>query len=283
MTARAPLLVRCAAAGALVLTVLWGCSTAAARQGDWSAELLPAPSFPDAPPSAPTRNQGPRLERVSSKPNEIIDEDAWFARNNLPRPERDPGSLPEYIPRQFRDATLVRAFLGGDSLFLLYGKDFGDLRVLMAADPATYAFKYGYDFQRWQSPQGGTGDFTNQRVIWAVEKDGILYVSHGHNTYAKESQGRNAYLTAIDPKKDEILWRSAPLVANARTFLVLGDLIVSGYGFTAEPDFLYLIDRKTGEVAGRHPLKTGPEQILLRDGLLYVRCYDTDEVFRVRP
>lgn len=276
---------RCAVAGALAMFLLSG-SPAAAGAGDWSAKLLPAPSFPETPPSVPTRSQGPRLEPVSSKPNEIVDEDAWFTRNGLPRPERDPGSLPEEIPRQFRDAALVRAFTGGDSLFLLYGKDFSDLRYLMAADPKTFAFKYGYDFQRWQYPPnetpGNAGEFTNQRVIWAVEKDGILYVSHGHSTYAKDSRGRNAYLTAIDPKTDKILWRSLPLVANARTFLVLEDLIVSGYGFTAEPDFLYLIDRKTGEVAGRHPLKTGPEVILFQDGQVFVRCYNTDDVFRVR-
>jgi hypothetical protein len=266
----------------VLLIVLLGAPASAAGAGDWSAKLLPAPSFPEAPPSAPARSQGPRLERVSSKPNEITDQDAWFTRNGLPRPERDPGSLPEDIPRQFRDATLVRAFTGGDSLFLLYGKDFGDLRYLMAANPKTFAFKYGYDFQRWEHPPEEFGDFTNQRVLWAVEEDGTLYVSHGHSTYAKDSRGRNAYLTAINPKTDEILWRSPSLVANANTFVVLGDLIVSGYGFTAEPDFLYLIDRKTGQVTGRHPVKTGPEQILLKDDQIFVRCYNTDEVFRVR-
>ena len=277
--------IRRAAPGLLTvfLLLLPGAPTAAAGAGDWSAKLLPAPPFPEAPPSAPSRSQGPRLEPVSSRPNEIVDEDAWFTRNGLPRPERDPGSLPEDVPRQFRDATLVRAFTGGDSLFLLYGKDFGDLRYLMAADPKTFAFKYGYDFQRWEHPPEEAGEFTNQRVLWAVEEGGTLYVSHGHSTYAKESRGRNAYLTAIDPKKDEILWRSPPLVANANTFVVLGDLIVSGYGFTAEPDFLYLIDRKKGEVVARQPVKSGPEQIVLRDRLLYVRCYNTDEVFRVRP
>jgi hypothetical protein len=155
---------------ALALLFLWGAPAVAA--GDWSAKLLPAPSFPETPPSAATRSGGPRLERVSSKPNEITDEDAWFAQNNLQRPERDPGSLPESVPRQFRDASLVRAFQGGESLFLLYGKDFGDLRYLMAADPETYAFKYGYDFQRWQYPQDEAEEFTSQRVIWAVEKDG---------------------------------------------------------------------------------------------------------------
>lgn len=266
----------------LAVFLLAGAPAAAAGAGDWSAKLLPAPSFPDAPPSAPARSQGPRLERVSSKPNEIVDEDAWFERNRLQRPERDPGSLSEDIPRQFRDATLVRAFTGGDSLFLLYGKDFGDLRYLMAADPKTLAFKYGYDFQRWEHPPDERDEFTNQRVLWAVEKDGILYVSHGHSTYAKESRGRNAYLTAIDPKKDEILWRSPSLVANASTFVVLDDVIVSGYGFTAEPDFLYLIDRKKGEVVARQPVKTGPEVILFQEGQIFVRCYNTDEVFRVR-
>lgn len=265
----------------LPLLLLCGACATAEAAGDWSAKLLPAPAFPEAPPSAPKPGK-PALEPVSSKPNEIIDEEAWLSRNGLERPERDPASLPESVPRQFRDASLVRAFAGGDSLFLLYGKDFGDLRYLMAADPQTHAFKYGYDFQRWTHPPEEDGEFTGQHVIWAVEKDGILYVSHGHSTYAKDSRGRNAYLTAIDPKKDEVLWRSRPLVANARTFLVLGDRIVSGYGFTAEPDFLYLIDRKTGEVAERHPLKTGPEQILLKDGLVYVRCYNTDDVFRVR-
>jgi hypothetical protein len=271
-----------ATVGSFALILLGG-APAAAGVGDWSAKLSPAPPFPKAPPSAPASGKGPRLERVSSQPNEIVDQDAWFVRNGLPRPERDPGSLPESVPRQFRDASLVRAFVGGDRLFLLYGKDFGDLRYLMAADPETYAFCYGYDFQRWQHPPEEAGEFTGQRVLWAVEEGGTLYVAHGHSTYAKDSQGRNAYLSAIDPKTDEILWRSPPLVANAGTFLVLGDVIVSGYGFTAEPDFLYLIDRKTGAVQERSSLKTGPETILWKDGQIFVRSYDTDSVFRLRP
>jgi hypothetical protein len=273
----------CAAAGLLALAVLGGAAApVAAGEGGWSAKLLPAPPFPGAPPSAQALPQGPRLERVSTRANEIVDEDAWFAKNGLPRPALDPGSLPESVPRAFRDAVLVRAFVGGDRLFLLYGKDAGDLRYLMAADPKTHAFQYGYDFQCWQHPPGETGEFTTQGVIWAVEEGGILYVSHGHPTYAKDSGGRNAYVTAIDPKSDKILWRSAPLVANARNFLVLEDRLVTGYGFTAEPDFLYLLDEKTGAVAARQPLKTGPEILLQKDGLVYIRCYDTDDVYRVR-
>lgn len=250
----------------------------------WNIEVLPVPPFPAEPPSAPARGQGPVLEQVSSRPNEITDVREWFESNALELPERGPAPLPHSVPRQLRDSLLVRAFEGGDSLFLLYGQTEVDARYLVAADPRTYAFRYGYDLQGWRNPPDLEGNLlTLQEVIWAVEEDGVLYVSLGHRTYAKESGGRNAYVTAVDPRTDRILWRSRPLVASARNFLVLGDLILAGYGFTAEPDFLYLLDRATGEVVGRHPVKSAPEHILPKDGLLYVRCYNTDDVFRLRP
>ena len=80
---------------------------------------------------------------------------------------------------------------------------------------------------------------------------GILYVETAHPTYAKSSYGRNAYVSAIDVKKRKLLWRSPALVANAAHFVLLNDTIVSGYGFTAEPDYLYALDRATGKVKGR--------------------------------
>ena len=280
---REALVRRRARAAALCLALaLAAALSAAARADDWNARPLLAPPFPQAAPSAPARSRGARLERVSTRANEIVDEDAWFAKNALPHPELDPGSLPESVPRQFRDAPLRGAFVGGDRLFLVYGRDGGDLRYLMAADPKSFAFAYGFDFLRWRYPPGEEGEFTRQSVIWAVEAGGTLYVSHGHSTYAKESGGRNAYVTAIDPRSGDLLWRSSPLVANARTFLVLDDLLVTGYGFTAEPDHLYLLDRKTGAVKARQLLKTGPETLILQDGKIFVRCYDTDEVYRLR-
>lgn len=250
----------------------------------WNIEVLPAPPFPAEPPTAPTRGEGPTLEQVSSKPNEITDEGAWFERNGLELPERGPASLPNSVPRQLQDGLLVRAFEAGDSLFLLYGEAAFNARSLVAVDPQTYEFRYGYDLQGWRNPPDLESNMlTDQEITWAVEEGGVLYVALGHRTYAKESGGRNAYVTAIDPRTDRILWRSRPLVANARNFLVLGDLLLTGYGFTAEPDFLYLLDRRTGEVVGRHAVKSAPEHILLKDGLLYVRCYNTDDVFRLRP
>lgn len=279
------------AAGALTLALLWapiGCASAdpqapeapgAPEAAAWNLEILPAPPFPEGPPAVPPSPPKPLLERVSSKPNQITDDDAWFASNGLKRPElgmEGLAKLPDTVPHHFRPRFIGRVFESGDSLFIADGE------YLAAADPKTYAFKYGYDFSRWLHPPDDKGELNAQEVIWAVEEDGILYVSHGHRTYARESGGRTAYLTAIDPTRDQVLWRAGPLVANARTFLVQGDLIVSGYGFTAEPDFLYLLDRKTGKVVERHPLKTGPAYILAQNDLVLVRCYDTDDVFRLR-
>lgn len=36
-------------------------------------------------------------------------------------------------------------------------------------------------------------------------------------------------------------------------FLVKGDVIFCGYGFTAEDDYLYQLDKNTGEVIDRLP------------------------------
>ncbi len=78
-----------------------------------------------------------------------------------------------------------------------------------------------------------------------------------------------------------MLWRSRALVANARTFVLAGNLIVAGYGFTQERDFLYLLDRKTGRVLDRLGVPSAPERIALRDGRLHVRTYDRQVIARI--
>lgn len=57
-----------------------------------------------------------------------------------------------------------------------------------------------------------------------------------------------------------MLWPGRALVANSRTFVVAGDLIVACYGFTAEPD----LDRHTGKVLDRLAVPSAPEIVKLR-------------------
>ena len=118
--------------------------------------------------------------------------------------------------------------------------------------------------------------------MWAKEAGGVLYAQTGHLTYARSSYGLNAYLNAIDLKTKRLLWRSPALVANTRNFVLAGDVIVSGYGFTAEPDYLYALDRSTGQVLARLLLPSAPEQIARHGSTLTVRTYDHLVVVKLR-
>ena len=59
-------------------------------------------------------------------------------------------------------------------------------------------------------------------------------------------------------------------------------MIFCGYGFTAEDDYLYQLDKNTGEVIDRLPLKKMPDLMAEKDDRLYVHTYSYDyeiEVF----
>ncbi len=244
--------------------------------------VLPAPDFHRAAPKAVGKGDW-TLAAVSTKANQITDGDAWFEANGLELDRFDPANLPGVLPKSFRGLPLYQALFGKGHTLLLYGKDGAGARFVVAMEDKTGAFSWAFDFASFLSAPGvPEEDLTEQRVTWAAEEGGVLYVSNGHHTYASSSQGKNAYLTAIDVKAATVLWRSRPLVANANNFVVLDRGIVTGYGFTREPDFLYLLDKKTGAVVAQAKVKSGPEYIVARGGTLYVRCYDTDAVFEVR-
>jgi hypothetical protein len=62
---------------------------------------------------------------------------------------------------------------------------------------------------------------------------------------------------------------------------VKGDVIFCGYGFTAEDDYLYQLDKNTGEVIDRLPLKKMPDLMAEKDDRLYVHTYSYDYVIQV--
>lgn len=264
--------------------------------GQWRVVTLPAPEFKRVPPGA-TRAapRGPRLVAVSERRNQVTDVDPWFQRNGLELPVYGlPGeeggaggrALPGFVPLEFRGVRIVRAMRGpSGGVLAVYGLDGGEGRYLVALDSAG-RFRYGFDFGGYAyapgTPQRERG-FTYQQINWAAEEGGTLYVSHGHNTYARSSKGMNAYLTALDTRTGRVVWRSRPLVSNAENFELVGDLLVAGYGFTSEKDFLYLLDKRTGEVRQRLPLRSGPTYIIRKGDRLHVRAYDADLVLRLTP
>jgi hypothetical protein len=135
--------------------------------------------------------------------------------------------------------------------FVLYGRDGSTGRYLVAYAGLVY-----------------------EQPMWAQERNGVLYVENAHLTYAAASYNRNAYITAIDLKMRRAIWRSPALVANAFNFLVTSRYVIAGYGFTNEPDYLYVLDRQTGRVLDRLLLPNGPERITLRGNVVHVRTYD---------
>jgi hypothetical protein len=224
---------------------------------------LPRPPFPGPATNVPDPH---RLVVVSSR-------------------YRAPGSLgvlePELAapPLKLRGLPLVGIIPTPGGVFQLYGKDAASARYLLAPD------RYAFDFKNVVWPpriRPGEREFVYEQVVWARETGGTLYVENAHSTYASSSYGRNAYITAIDLKTKQRLWRSRALVANANNFLVSDDYVISGYGFTDEPDYLYLLDRRTGRIVDRLGLPTAPERITWRGKQIHVRTYDHDVVVRLR-
>ena len=174
------------------------------------------------------------------------------------------------VPDSVRGLPLQRTFCPGGPAFALYGKDGASARILLGP-------KYTLDFKNYVWPprnRPGEREFVYEELVWARQANGVLYVQNGHLTYARSSYGQNAYVTAFDAKSKQRLWRSKALVANAQTFAVTPGYLIAGYGFTAEPDWLYLLDRRTGRVVERLGLPSAPENITRRGKLFVVRTYD---------
>jgi hypothetical protein len=264
---------------------------------DFFMTILPIPSFrQDAPLNIQPQEASVILELVSSYDNLITDTESWFAENELTLPIYDVpnsfmqviGNVPNPIPTKYQNYLLFQAIKSENIpniIFLIYGDNFEDGQYLFAYNTKTNQIEYGYDFSNYifaPEYEPAEQQFVNQHIFWVEQIDDILYISHGHNTYAASSKGMNAYLTAIDTKKHHVLWHSQPLVANAANFLILDDVIISGYGFTAEADYIYLLSRETGEILQQIPIKSAPDYLIPKNDKLYVRTYNTDYVFHIK-
>lgn len=258
--------------------------------------VLPRPPFPASTAQSP-RAGALELAIVSSQPNAITDEAAWLRRNHLELREYGVAgslrSLPlrklpiglEVLPRPSAGSRLVHAIWQRDGrLLLVYGSDFSSGSIVYGTTRSRVQSYYAAYFRNYAyAPVTAPGERESvfQEVVWAAQAGGTLYVETAHSTYAKSSGGLNAYLNAIDLRTGKLKWRSGPLVANAKTFEIAGGVIVTGYGFTAEPDYLYVLDRKDGKVISRTPVPGSPEFVMRKGSRLYVRTYDHDLVVKL--
>ena len=112
----------------------------------------------------------------------------------------------------------------------------------------------------------------------AYVRDGILYTCNIFNGYAMPN---SCYLMAYDLENGELLWRSEDQTFNSMNFIVKGDVIICGYGFTAEDDYIYQISMLTGKTISKTAVSKMPDLLVEQDGKLYVHTYSYDYVFEI--
>lgn len=217
----------------------------------------------------------PPLDRVAPSGPVRLAHVTTVARAPTYTPRRDV-AVPPSAPRRLAGLEPSRAFAQPGTTFVVYGE------TLIAALGPRGRVRYALDLRSLALPPPSLAPSAwGQAVTWARQVDGTLVVETAHPGYARDSGGRNGYLTAIDVTTGRVLWRSPSLVANAGTFVVVRGLIVSGYGFTAERDWLYLVDLRTGTVRDRLALPSAAEEITRRGDVLVVRAYDARVVVRL--
>ncbi len=270
-------------------------------------EVLPVPLETPAFPSSSVILSGnnPTLELLESTPNSVTGYGEWFG--NLPSwqsltfhngglvdairgTEPPPGVEPVLLTPGEGRFHLYQVIRSGSLTLSLYGDPpnrYGVVlnpRILVIMDPLTRRTIQVLDFLAYATglaSDSADPQLTFQQLRWAEVADGVLYVENAHRTYAESSSGMNGYITAIELATLRVLWRSGPLVANAENFVIAGDHIICGYGFTDEEDNLFILDRLTGNVAEKVSVPSAPEFLALRGDILNVRCYSSDLVFRL--
>lgn len=225
------------------------------------------------------------LEPVYEKANAITDEEGWFAANQLEAPfYKMPGSwvgeenVPVEIPGVFEGLPLTQVSFDDAFLYCIYGEEYYSGYLLNLYDRVTCEPVLSLDFSGYCWSDSSPSAY--QWIRWARMEEHMLYVSLSHNTYS-ETAPNHAYIVAIDLTDMSVLWKTEPLVSNARNFEIIGNEIVCGYGFTAEDDYLYQIDRDTGRILEQIPLKTMADYIIRKDDQLFVRTYNTNYVFQI--
>lgn len=109
--------------------------------------------------------------------------------------------------------------------------------------------------------------------------DGALFFNEACQSYSREAEGRCSSLVRVDPERGTAAWRSRPLVSND-IFIPHDRFLVAGYGFTSEPDSLFLVERSTGEIAARYPLDSAHSYLEIVGGQLVV--VTRNRVYRIR-
>ncbi len=207
------------------------------------------------------------LTVIEQTPNDITDDYEWFEDNVLSRPLDECNDI-----------------LSVDGTYLIELEGDYPYRTLEIYEitPDGFVDYAEVDISNYVNPEALDPDwpFVEEGIRYAQIVGDVLYVEISHNTYSA-SAPTTAYIAALAMDDFELLWLSEPLTANADCFAIVDDTIFTGYGFTDEPDYVYGINRFTGEIMDTYPVKTGPDYLIYKDGMLYVRTYDMNYLYQI--
>jgi hypothetical protein len=102
---------------------------------------------------------------------------------------------------------------------------------------------------------------------------GHIYFNQACVSYSNEQGGYCSYLFSYNIKNKSLDWKTNRLTSNG-IFLVEKDYIISGYGFTQEKDYIFLINRKNGQLIDKYLINSDPQYMEMHDGNLFVVDYN---------
>lgn len=194
-----------------------------------------------------------------------------------------PDDLPPFI---FRDADGLELYVADetpDGWLAFYRTPLGEWAGEMYRNAAFHAILFSLDGQvQWSLDLNRFLSRPDHLEIQDVRyADGELYFNEACQTYARDAGGRCSALVRVDPARPAVDWRTPPLVSND-LFILHGPYVIAGYGFTAEPDYVRVIDRQTGRVLHRTGVDSAPEYLEVKDGRLHVLTYNNQHyVFEI--
>ena len=214
------------------------------------------------------------LRQVSCRENNITDDDEWFERNGLQRAELTfPNEPNEEIRPRCRYDT-------NGYTVVTYGPYYAETSKAVIADPSLQTVYKAYDFENFKIPPGVKNPCGVPGVGFVRIEGNIMYVSHDSYSdyYGKIPDEENGYLSAIDLRTNEILWTTEKKTCNSDIEIV-GNSIICGYGSSFESDYLYVVDKYSGQRVQKIFLKKAPEHVIAKGNRIYVRTYSYDYVF----
>ena len=257
---------------------------------------LDKPNF-DGMYKASSKKNEINLEFRSKSPNDITDDEEWLNKYSsgmspkvtytfTPGGVHAPQEIKKIVPTKYYGLYRRYIEMMDGYNVIYYGKKYssGDFGVspelIVVTDSSINKVIHAFDFLNFSHPQDSYNSFAEFYVSEVQIENDVLYACWSHDTYSKFSNGYNAYLLAIDLKTSTLKWMTKPLTCNSG-FQIYKDVILTGYGFTDEKDYVYVIDKETGDRILTRAVDKAPGYFSVIEDKLYVRTYSLDYTFQI--